>query len=79
VLNHLIPEGIRKAFRQVRHAVDVRAGARLLFCSGQLGISPDDRILESAEEQAVLCFDRFQCSMIEVNEPRVATLPPRRP
>jgi hypothetical protein len=31
VLNHLIPEGIRKAFRQVRHAVEVQAGARLLF------------------------------------------------
>lgn len=56
VLRHLVPAGIHKPFANCSHAVEVQAGARLLFCSGQLGISPDDRIPESVEEQSVFCF-----------------------
>jgi enamine deaminase RidA (YjgF/YER057c/UK114 family) len=57
VLRHLIPTGIRAPFAKYSHAVEVKAGTRLLLCSGQLGIGVDDVIPESAEAQAVLCFE----------------------
>ena len=62
MLRHLIPPGIRPPFAKYSHAVEVQAGARLLFCSGQLGISSDEQIPESAEAQAELCFEAIgQC------------------
>lgn len=57
MLRHLIPPGIRTPFAKYSHAVEVTAGARLLLCSGQLGISAEDLVPESAEAQAVLCFE----------------------
>jgi enamine deaminase RidA (YjgF/YER057c/UK114 family) len=54
---HLVPKGIRAPFARYSHAVEVPAGARWLMCSGQLGISTEDQIPESAEAQAVLCFE----------------------
>lgn len=57
MLRHLVPAGIRAPFAKYSHAVEVEAGARLLFCSGQLGIAVDDTIPEVAEAQAVLCFE----------------------
>lgn len=57
MLRHLVPEGIRAPFAKYSHAVEVRAGARLLFCSGQLGVAADDTIPEAPEAQAVLCFE----------------------
>lgn len=56
MLTHLTPDGVRKPFAAYSHAVEVAAGARLVFCSGQLGISPDDAVPEAAEAQAELCF-----------------------
>ena len=56
MLRHLLPAAIRRPFARYSHAVEVQAGARLLLTSGQLGISPDDAIPDSAEEQAALCF-----------------------
>lgn len=56
-LKHLVPQGIRTPFARYSHAVEVPVGHRLLFCSGQLGISATDQIPESAEAQAVLCFE----------------------
>jgi enamine deaminase RidA (YjgF/YER057c/UK114 family) len=62
VLRHLIPPGICRPFAQYSHAVEVKAGARLLLCSGQLGIAGNEQIPESAEAQAVLCFEAIgQC------------------
>jgi enamine deaminase RidA (YjgF/YER057c/UK114 family) len=62
MLRHLIPAGIRTPFAKYSHAVEIQAGARLLLCSGQLGIAVDDRIPESAEAQAILCFEAIgQC------------------
>jgi enamine deaminase RidA (YjgF/YER057c/UK114 family) len=65
MLRHLVPAGVRKPFAKYSHAVEIQAGARLLFCSGQLGISPEDRIPESAEEQAVLCFEAIGLCLTE--------------
>lgn len=57
MLRHLVPAGIRAPFAKYSHAVEVKAGARLLFCSGQLGIAVYDAIPETAEDQAALCFE----------------------
>ncbi len=57
ILSHLTPGSIRPPFARYSHGVAVRAGADLLFSSGQLGISPDDTIPDSAEDQAAVCFE----------------------
>ncbi|MCK0208211.1 RidA family protein [Starkeya koreensis] len=65
MLRHLIPPAIRRPFARYSHAVEVAAGARLLLVSGQLGISPEDAIPESAEEQAELCFRAIAACLAE--------------
>jgi len=52
----LTPVSIRPPFARYSHGVEVTPGRRLVFCSGQLGIGPDDRVPEDAGEQAELCF-----------------------
>ena len=52
----LHPQTIHPPFGNYAHGVEVTAGARLVFCSGQLGIAPDARIPDNAAEQAELCF-----------------------
>ncbi len=53
---HLTPSTIRPPFARYSHGVEVAAGSRLVFASGQLGITPDDVIPDSVEAQAELCF-----------------------
>lgn len=38
------------------HGVEVATGARLVFCSGQLGLAPDGDVPEGCEAQVELCF-----------------------
>ena len=59
------PAQIRVPFAQYSHAVQVMAPGRMLFASGQLGISPDDRVPEDAEAQAVLCFENIKAILAE--------------
>lgn len=56
MLRHLTPSGLRAPFARYSHGVAVAADSRLLFCSGQLGISADDIVPEDAGAQAELCF-----------------------
>jgi enamine deaminase RidA (YjgF/YER057c/UK114 family) len=65
MLRHLVPQSIRKPFARYSHAVEVPAGARLLLCSGQLGISTSDEIPDNAEAQAVLCFEAIGACLVE--------------
>ncbi|HEY2754552.1 MAG TPA: Rid family hydrolase [Pseudolabrys sp.] len=65
MLRHLIPAGIRKPFAKYSHAIEIQAGARLVFCSGQLGIAVDDHIPESTEAQAILCFEAIGLCLAE--------------
>ncbi len=65
LLRHLVPTRIRKPFARYSHAVEIPAGARWLVCSGQLGISVDDEIPDSAEAQAVLCFEAIGACLAE--------------
>ena len=55
-LHHLLPATIRKPFAKYSHGVRIEAPSDLIFCSGQLGIGPDDVIPEDAAAQAELCF-----------------------
>jgi enamine deaminase RidA (YjgF/YER057c/UK114 family) len=50
------PAGVRPPFANYSFGVEIPPGARVLVCSGQLGVTTDDVIPESAEAQAELCF-----------------------
>jgi enamine deaminase RidA (YjgF/YER057c/UK114 family) len=50
------PPTLHPPFAKYSHAVEVPPGTRLLFASGQLGISREKHIPEDAEGQADLCF-----------------------
>ncbi|MGN6550847.1 MAG: RidA family protein [Pararhizobium sp.] len=56
MLKALVPEGIRPPFARYSHAIEVPPGHRLVFCSGQLGVDPDDSVPADTEAQAELCF-----------------------
>ena len=61
----ILPTNIRAPFARYSHAIEVPAGARLVFCSGQLGIGPDDTIPETVEGQAERCFDNIVAILAE--------------
>ena len=65
MLRHLVPGKIRAPFARYSHAVEIPASARLLLCSGQLGISADDQVPESAEQQAIICFEAIGACLAE--------------
>ena len=61
----LHPSSIHPPFAHYAHGVEVPAGARLVFCSGQLGIDPGAKIPEDAEAQAGLCFAAIAAILAE--------------
>lgn len=64
-MRRLTPASIRPPFARYAHAVEVPAGYRLLFLSGQLGVGPDDVAPEGAEAQARLCFANIAAILAE--------------
>lgn len=64
-MRRLTPASIRPPFANYAHAVEVAAGSRLLFVSGQLGVGPDDVAPEGAEAQARLCFANIAAILSE--------------
>jgi enamine deaminase RidA (YjgF/YER057c/UK114 family) len=50
------PPALHPPFATYSHAIEVPPGARLLFASGQLGITKDKHVPEDAAGQADLCF-----------------------
>lgn len=65
MLRPLSPDTIRPPFARYAHGVEVPAGARLVVCSGQLGIGPDDVTPDTAEAQAALCFANLDAVLAE--------------
>lgn len=61
----LNPKTIRPPFAKYSHGVEVPAGKRLVVCSGQLGIGPDESIPEDAGAQAELCFSNIAAILAE--------------
>jgi enamine deaminase RidA (YjgF/YER057c/UK114 family) len=55
-LRALSPSTIRPPLARYSHGVEIPAGARLVFTSGQLGIGPDEQVPEDPGAQAELCF-----------------------
>ncbi len=54
------PETIRAPFANYSHGVEVPPDARLLVCSGQLGITMDDDIPQGSEAQTELIFQNIE-------------------
>lgn len=61
----LMPAGIRPPLARYSHGVEAPAGARLVLCSGQLGIRPDGTIPDDAGDQAALCFENIAAVLAE--------------
>lgn len=61
----LSPKSIRPPFARYSHGIEVPAGKRLVICSGQLGVGPDDSIPEDAAAQAELCFSNVAAVLAE--------------
>ncbi|HEY1885452.1 MAG TPA: Rid family hydrolase [Roseiarcus sp.] len=55
-MRRLSPNAIHPPFANYAHGVEVAAGSRVVFCSGQLGIGRDGVIPEDVESQVRLCF-----------------------
>jgi 2-iminobutanoate/2-iminopropanoate deaminase len=55
-MKHITPPGIRPPFARYSYGVEIPAGSRILVCSGQLGITPQDHVPATIEEQTHLCF-----------------------
>jgi len=56
MIRPLAPPTIRPPFARYSHAIEVAAGSRLVFVSGQLGVNPDDTVPETIEAQTEQCF-----------------------
>ena len=65
MLKPLNPPGIHSPFARYVHGVEVPAGARLVVCSGQLGISPAGEVPDGVEAQAALCFEAIAAILAE--------------
>jgi enamine deaminase RidA (YjgF/YER057c/UK114 family) len=61
----LSPPTIHPPFSAYSNGVEVPAGQKLVFCSGQLGIGKDGVIPPTAGEQAALCFDNIAAILAE--------------
>ncbi len=59
------PSSVRPPFARYSHAVEVPPGARLVICSGQLGIAADDTVPDDAGAQAELCFANIEAILAE--------------
>ncbi len=51
------PASLHPPFAKYSHGMEVPAGWRIVFASGQLGITKDKHVPEDAAGQAELCFE----------------------
>lgn len=66
ILNRTItPAGIRPPFARYAHAVEVMAGSRLVYVSGQVGARADDTVPETVEAQTEVCFENVRAILGE--------------
>lgn len=65
MFNFLKPKTIKPPFARYSHGVEVPPGRRLVLCSGQLGIGPDDSVPEDAGAQTELCFRNIAAILAE--------------
>ncbi|TPI49653.1 RidA family protein [Mesorhizobium sp. B2-9-1] len=65
MLKYLAPKSIKPPFARYSHGVEIPAGKRLVLCSGQLGIGPDDAVPQDAGAQTELCFKNIAAILSE--------------
>lgn len=61
----LNPKSMRAPFARYSHGVEVPAGHRFVFASGQLGVAPDDSVPDDVGAQAELCFANISAVLAE--------------
>lgn len=64
-LRAIRPKALAASLARYSAAMEVPAGARLVFVSGQLGIDADGNTPEGAEAQAELCFAAIRALLTE--------------
>lgn len=64
-MKELTPASIAPPFARYAHGVEVPAGMRLVFTSGQLGLARDDTIPDGAAAQARICFANIEAILAE--------------
>jgi enamine deaminase RidA (YjgF/YER057c/UK114 family) len=64
-MKHITPAGIRPPFARYSYGVEIPPGSRVLVCSGQLGITPQDHVPATVEEQTHLCFGNIKAVLDE--------------
>jgi enamine deaminase RidA (YjgF/YER057c/UK114 family) len=65
MLKYLTPKSIKPPFARYSHGVEIPAGKRIILCSGQLGIGPDDAVPEDPGAQTELCFKNISAILGE--------------
>ncbi len=58
-MKELQPDSIAPPFARYAHGVEVPAGKRLIFTSGQLGLDADGTVPADTGAQADICFDNI--------------------
>jgi 2-iminobutanoate/2-iminopropanoate deaminase len=66
-MRHITPKTIRPPFARYSYGVEIPPGHRILFCSGQLGIDPAERVPATVEEQTRLCFHNIAAVLKEAD------------
>ncbi len=61
----LNPAGIRAPFGRYSHGIAVARPGPMVFCSGQLGVGPDDMVPDTVSAQAELCFRNIAAILAE--------------
>ena len=61
----LVPDTIHPPFSAYSHGAMVEGPARIVFCSGQLGIAADGTIPPDCAGQAKLCFENIRAVLQE--------------
>jgi 2-iminobutanoate/2-iminopropanoate deaminase len=64
-MRRLTPESLHPPFARYSHGVEISAGARVIFCSGQLGVAKDGAVPTDVEGQARLCFGAIAAILAE--------------
>lgn len=67
MFRYLAPKAIKPPFARYSHGVEVPPGKRLVLCSGQLGVGPDDIVPEDAGAQAELCYANIRAILAEAD------------
>jgi 2-iminobutanoate/2-iminopropanoate deaminase len=64
-MRRLTPDSLHPPFARYVHGVEIPAGARLIFCSGQLGVGKDGVPPADVEGQTRLCFAAISAILAE--------------